>query len=61
MSRRVNAHCQACHSGTPRVEGEELARLHGELSPDWRIEGWRMRRRLRFPDFVRPSAAMHVG
>ena len=29
MSRRVNEHCQACHSGTPRVEGEELARLHG--------------------------------
>ncbi|MGA2284431.1 MAG: hypothetical protein ABSH07_12340 [Candidatus Dormibacteria bacterium] len=36
MSRLVNEHCQACHSGTPGVEGEELARLHGELSPDWR-------------------------
>ncbi len=25
MSRLVNEHCQACHSGTLRVEGEELA------------------------------------
>jgi 4a-hydroxytetrahydrobiopterin dehydratase len=62
MSRLVNEHCQACHSGTPRVEGEELARLHGELSPDWRIEGSRMRRRLRFPDFVRAfGRATQVG
>lgn len=62
MSRLVNEHCQACHSGTPRVEGEGLARLHGELSPDWRIEGSRMRRRLRFPDFVRAfGRATQVG
>jgi len=53
MSALVNEHCQVCTAATPRVEGEELERLRGELSPEWQIQGGRLRRTLRFPDFVR--------
>jgi 4a-hydroxytetrahydrobiopterin dehydratase len=53
VSVLVNEHCQACTAATPGVEGEELERLGRELSPEWRIEGGRLRRRLGFPDFLR--------
>jgi 4a-hydroxytetrahydrobiopterin dehydratase len=52
MSALVNEHCQACTAATPRVEGEELEGLLGQLSPEWQIKGGRLHRRLRFPDFV---------
>ena len=53
MSPLAGERCEACHAGTPRVEGEELERLHAELNPGWRVAGGGLRRRLRFPDFVR--------
>ena len=53
MSALVNEHCQACTAATPGVAGEELERLRRELSPEWRIEGGRLRRKLGFPDFLR--------
>ncbi len=62
MSPLAGERCEACHSGTPRVEGEELERLRGELGPDWRVEEGRLRRRMRFPDFVRAAGrAMEVA
>jgi 4a-hydroxytetrahydrobiopterin dehydratase len=62
MSALVNERCEACDAGTPRVEGEELERLRGELSREWLVEDGRLRRRLRFPDFVRAAgAAMEVS
>ena len=53
MSTLVNEHCAECRPGTPPLEGEELERLRAELGPGWRVEGGVLRRRLRFPDFVR--------
>ena len=53
MSVLVNEHCQACTAATPGVEGEELERLRAELGPEWRVDASKLRRRLRFPDFVR--------
>jgi len=47
--------CQSCHPGTPRVEGEERARLLAELDPEWRVEEGKLRRRLGHPDFVRAA------
>lgn len=53
MSALANQHCSECRPGTPPLEGEELERLHGELGAGWRVEGQWLRRKLRFPDFVR--------
>ena len=55
MNPLVNEHCQACHAGTPRVEGEERQRLGSQLGPGWTVGEDRLSRRLRFPDFVRAA------
>jgi 4a-hydroxytetrahydrobiopterin dehydratase len=62
MSRLAAERCQACTAQTPRVEGEELERLGAELGPGWSVDPQRLRRRLRFPDFVRAAGrAMEVA
>ena len=44
--------CEACTGETPRVSGRELDELRGQLSADWEVvDGTRLRRRLRCPDF----------
>ncbi|MGO8686925.1 MAG: 4a-hydroxytetrahydrobiopterin dehydratase [Candidatus Dormibacteria bacterium] len=53
MSALAREHCQGCTASTPRVEGEELGRLLAALGPEWRVEGARLTRRFRFPDFAR--------
>jgi len=52
VGRLATEHCQACHAGTPRVEGAEADQLRAELGPGWRVDGDRLRRRLAFPDFA---------
>lgn len=52
MGTLAGERCEACHAGTPKVEGEELAALRRELSAEWQVADSRLRRRLRFPDFV---------
>ena len=44
--------CEACTGATPAVEGAELDALRAQLSPDWEVDGVRLRRRMRFPDFA---------
>jgi 4a-hydroxytetrahydrobiopterin dehydratase len=44
--------CEACTGATPKVEGAELDALRAELSPEWDVDGVRLRRRMRFPDFA---------
>ncbi|HYA00984.1 MAG TPA: 4a-hydroxytetrahydrobiopterin dehydratase [Candidatus Binatia bacterium] len=62
MTALVNEHCKACDARTPRLEGEELERLSAELSPQWTVEAALLRRRMRFPDFVRAAGrAMEVA
>jgi len=44
--------CEACTGATPTVAGAELDALRAELSPEWDVDGVRLRRRMRFPDFA---------
>ncbi|HVS41457.1 MAG TPA: 4a-hydroxytetrahydrobiopterin dehydratase [Candidatus Dormibacteraeota bacterium] len=44
--------CEACTGATPTVEGAELDALRAQLSPEWEVDGVRLRRRMRFPDFA---------
>ena len=44
--------CEACTGATPTVEGAELDGLRAQLSPEWEVDGVRLRRRMRFPDFA---------
>lgn len=44
--------CEACTGATPTVTGAELDELRAQLSPEWEVDGVRLRRRLRFPDFA---------
>lgn len=54
--------CEACNASTPTLGVEELERLRGELDPAWEVEGVRLRRRLRTPDFATALAtATHIG
>jgi 4a-hydroxytetrahydrobiopterin dehydratase len=54
--------CEACTGATPVVTGDEVEKLRAELSGEWRVEGDRLRRRLRFKDFASALAAtVHVG
>lgn len=54
--------CQACTGSTPKVAGEELDSLRGELSAEWAVEDDRLRRRMRFADFAAAfTAATHVA
>ncbi|HEX6492562.1 MAG TPA: 4a-hydroxytetrahydrobiopterin dehydratase [Candidatus Dormibacteraeota bacterium] len=43
--------CEACTGATPTVEGAELDAMRAELSPEWEVDGVRLRRRMRFGDF----------
>jgi 4a-hydroxytetrahydrobiopterin dehydratase len=48
--------CEACRSGAPKVEGDELRELMGKI-PDWSVESrdgiMQLERRYAFPDFAR--------
>jgi len=44
--------CEACTGATPTVAGAELDALRAELSPEWEVDGVRLRRRMRFGDFA---------
>jgi 4a-hydroxytetrahydrobiopterin dehydratase len=44
--------CIPCRSDTPRLAGEPLTALHAELGRGWQLEGDRLRKTFRFPDFV---------
>ena len=39
--------CEACTGATPTVAGAELDALRAELSPEWEVDGVRLRRRMR--------------
>jgi 4a-hydroxytetrahydrobiopterin dehydratase len=52
MGSLARERCQACHAGTPKVEGEELAQLRAEISDEWQVDDARLRRRFKFRDFV---------
>ena len=54
-------HCEACTGTTPTLSAEERERLRTELSSDWEVvEGVRLRRRIRRPDFA-SAFAMATG
>jgi 4a-hydroxytetrahydrobiopterin dehydratase len=44
--------CEACAPGTPPLEEDRAADLHGRIDPDWRREGNRkIARTFEFPNF----------
>jgi 4a-hydroxytetrahydrobiopterin dehydratase len=49
--------CEACTGATPTVTGAELDELRSQLSPEWEVDGVRLRRRMRFGDFGAAFAA----
>ena len=46
--------CVPCHGGVPRLEGDEIERLAGQLA-GWEVadDGHHLRRRYEFPNFGR--------
>ena len=45
--------CVPCHGGVPRLEGDEVARLAGQVA-GWEVcDGHHLRRRYEFPNFRR--------
>jgi 4a-hydroxytetrahydrobiopterin dehydratase len=49
-------------TGTPALAGAELAALAAELGPSWSIEGGRLRRTWKLPDFASALAlAVKLG
>ncbi|HET9051854.1 MAG TPA: 4a-hydroxytetrahydrobiopterin dehydratase [Candidatus Dormibacteraeota bacterium] len=55
--------CEACTGATPRLGAAEVATMQGDIDPAWEVvDGVRLRRRLRYPDFASAfAAAAHVG
>ena len=45
--------CVPCHGGVPRLEGDEIARLAGQVAGWEVIDGHHLRRRYEFPNFRR--------
>ena len=45
-------HCEACTGETPRLTPAEIEQLSSEISPDWRVDGNSLTRKLRFKNFV---------
>jgi 4a-hydroxytetrahydrobiopterin dehydratase len=52
MPSLAKEHCEACTGATPSVTGAELDSLRAQLSPEWEVDGVRLRRRIRFADFA---------
>lgn len=45
--------CEPCHSGTPRLRGDELREYEGRVDPRWRIvEDHHLEADFSFPDFM---------
>jgi 4a-hydroxytetrahydrobiopterin dehydratase len=52
MSELSARHCVPCSGGTPRLRGEEIARLRRQLHRDWQVvDEHHLERTFRFPDF----------
>ena len=55
--------CEACTGATPQLAADEVAAMRGELDAAWDVvNGTRLRRVFRYPDFASTfAAATHVG
>jgi len=52
MDELAKRHCVPCQGGTPRLRGEAIAALRGQLHRDWRvIDEHHLERTFRFRDF----------
>ncbi len=51
--------CQPCRSGTPPLSSTEVMSLLSQISPDWSLEGSKIRREFRFASF--PDAIAFVN
>jgi len=51
MSDLAAKHCQPCEGGTPPLKGAELDRLMGQLQSWSLVDGKRIEKEYRFPDF----------
>lgn len=54
MSDRLSQmQCVPCRGGVPSLEGDELARLEGELGGGWRVvDGHHLEKEFTYPDFA---------
>lgn len=50
--------CQPCRSGTPPLSQTEVASYLSQISPEWQLEGSKIRREFRFSSF--PEAIAFV-
>lgn len=56
MNDLTKRRCTPCEGGTPKLEGEELER-YAAMLPSWSVvEGSRIEKEYRFPDFVQALA-----
>jgi 4a-hydroxytetrahydrobiopterin dehydratase len=52
MSDLANRHCEPCTGKTPRLHGEDIARLQRDLDPGWRVvDEHHLERNFELPDF----------
>jgi 4a-hydroxytetrahydrobiopterin dehydratase len=53
MTELAEQRCEACTGDTPTLATDEVARLKGEISPEWQVQdGKSLVRHLRFKDFA---------
>jgi 4a-hydroxytetrahydrobiopterin dehydratase len=52
MNELANRHCEPCSGKTPRLRGEDIARLSRDLDPGWRVvDEHHLERSFELPDF----------
>ncbi|MGH7685455.1 MAG: 4a-hydroxytetrahydrobiopterin dehydratase [Candidatus Dormibacteria bacterium] len=63
MTELHKQRCVVCTPGTPTLPAEEITQLRGELHDGWAVvDGTKLHRDLRFPDFVSAMArAQAIG
>jgi 4a-hydroxytetrahydrobiopterin dehydratase len=52
MGNLAEKHCVPCHGGVPRLTGEEIAPLLGQLEGWEAVEGHHLSKAYRFPNFA---------
>ena len=51
MTELAGRKCESCAPGTPPLEGDRVEALRSELHGDWQLDGGRIVRELKLPNF----------
>ena len=52
ITKLADSKCEACNSGTPRLDEGEAEKLRSQLDPSWTVSGEHLRREWKTADFV---------